>query len=165
MMTLQQVGQLLTLVAMNDNRAWTPETALVWHEILGDLDYDAAVGAMYAHFRESTDYLTPAHIVARVRHDNPQPGGTMSPEAPEACAPGDHRWLPNGTCLFCESRRTQSAVRGNKSAPQPDNFAAMTAAWNDPVKWAAEVARYNDQLATAGYAPVNARLRGMDYGA
>lgn len=165
MMTLQQVGQLLTLVAMNDNRAWTPETALVWHEILGDLDYDAAVSAMYAHFRESTDYLMPAHIVARVRHETPLTAVTMSPEAPESCAPGDHRWLPNGTCLFCEARRAQPAARGVKSAPRPDNFDAMMAAWNDPVKWAAEVARYNDQLQAAGYAPVNARLRGESHSA
>lgn len=30
---------------------------------------------------------------------------TMSPAAPEACADGRHRWMPDGTCMHCTSRR------------------------------------------------------------
>lgn len=164
-MNYTQTAQLLALASGFDNRMVTEAVCKLWFEILGGLDYDAAVSAMYAHFRESTDYLMPAHIVARIRHETPLTAVTMSPEAPEACAPGDHRWLPDGTCLFCEARRAQPVARGVKSAPRPDNFDAMVAAWNDPVKWAAEVARYNDQLQAAGYAPVNARLRGESHSA
>lgn len=161
MMSLQQVGQLLTLIALNDNRTWTPETALSWHEILGDLDYDAAVSAMYAHFRESSDFLMPAHIVARVKHADPARPVTMSPEAPESCEPGDHRWMPDGTCLFCDSRRLP-AIEGrttSRGAPKPNNFEALCAAHGDPVRWAAEIARYNEQLQVAGFSPVVSRLR------
>ena len=32
-------------------------------------------------------------------------------------------------------------------APKPHNFDAMSAAWNDPVKFALEVAKYRAQLA------------------
>lgn len=33
-----------------------------------------------------------------------------------------------------------------ESAPKPDNFEALAAAWDDPMQWAVEVAKYNAQL-------------------
>lgn len=161
-MNRQQVAQLLNLASANDNRIVTDAAMKTWFEILGDLDYDAAVSAMYAHFRESTDYLMPAHIVARVRQEHrAELPATMSPEYPESCPQGDHRWMPDGTCLFCDTRRSRPAVEGQavRRAPKPDNFEAMCAAHNDPVKWAAEIAKYNQQLEAAGFSPVLSRLR------
>lgn len=37
-----------------------------------------------------------------------------------------------------------------ESAPKPDNFEALAAAWNDPMQWAVEVAKYNAQIADSG---------------
>lgn len=38
--------------------------------------------------------------------------------------------------------------------PKLDNFEAMCAAWDDPVRFAAECARYDEQLVAAGFPPV-----------
>lgn len=42
--------------------------------------------------------------------------------------------------------------------PKPDNLDAMSAAHNDPVAFAAEVAKYNEQLRLAGFDPVTQAL-------
>jgi hypothetical protein len=152
-MNLQQVGQLMTLASLMDNRQVTAESAQAWHVILADVDYDAAVTAMYAHFRERPDdYLVVGHIVKRVEAQQlALTERTMSPAAPEACLPDDHRWLADGTCMHCTQRRGR---RGGGGAPRPENMDALMAAWNDPQQWAVEVARYNDQLTAAGLDPV-----------
>lgn len=36
------------------------------------------------------------------------------------------------------------------TAPKPINFDAMSDAWNDPIRFAAELARYYEQLRAAG---------------
>lgn len=66
-MNLSETDQLLTLISNVDNRNIDDATVLVWHEILGDLPYAECVAAMKAHFRENTEYLTPAFIRARAR--------------------------------------------------------------------------------------------------
>jgi hypothetical protein len=38
-------------------------------------------------------------------------------------------------------------------APKPENFDALARAWNDPTAYAAELARYYDQLREAGHTP------------
>jgi hypothetical protein len=163
-MNLQQVGQLLTLASLIDNRDVTPEVAMAWEATVGDLDYDAAVAAMYTHFREEpSEYLMPAHIVKGVRAaQRKELPETMSPEAAEVCSDGKHRWLADGTCMLCLARKEQGAIRARSGgAPKPANLKAMeqAAAEQDPVKWAAELARYNQQLAEAGYPPVSWPLR------
>jgi hypothetical protein len=42
---------------------------LWWHKQIGDLDYDDAFRAIDEHQRESTEYLTAAHIRQRVKDD------------------------------------------------------------------------------------------------
>jgi hypothetical protein len=41
-----------------------------------------------------------------------------------------------------------------RMAPKPDNFDAMSDAWDNPVAFAREVAVYNTQLVEAGHAPM-----------
>ena len=105
-MNKQEIGQLLTLAALVDNRTETAEACLMWHEIIGHLDYQQAVDAMREHYRETTDWLMPAHVIQRVRaaHRAALPQ-TMSEEAPDDC--GAHKWLADGTCLRCTARRDQ----------------------------------------------------------
>lgn len=50
-------------------------------------------------------------------------------------------WPPNNPTRY---------PRGN-TAPKPDNFEAMCAAWNDPAAFRAEVGKYEQQLRAAGY--------------
>jgi pyruvate/2-oxoglutarate dehydrogenase complex dihydrolipoamide acyltransferase (E2) component len=66
---LIETDQLLTIVQNLTGRKdpFDDATIIVWQQILADLDYTDAVQAVAAHFRESTDYLLPAHIVAGVR--------------------------------------------------------------------------------------------------
>lgn len=104
-MNKQEIGQLLTLAALVDNRTVTDEAVLMWHELLRHLPYAPAVEAMNDHYRELTDWLMPAHIIDRVRSVRraalPQ---TMSEAAPVSCPEGHHRRLEDGTCLFCTDR-------------------------------------------------------------
>jgi hypothetical protein len=109
-MNRQEVAQLLTMAALIDNRTITPEAIIMWHGVLGHVDYQPALVAVQDHFRETTAWLMPAHIIQRVR-DARRKGlpDTMSPAAPESCEPGAHRWLPDGTCLFCITRQPELA--------------------------------------------------------
>ena len=109
-MNKQEIGKLLTLAALVDNRTVTTEACLMWHEIAGHLDYDDAVAAMQAHYQNSTVWLMPAHVIQRVAAkrralDRPK---TMSPEVPDDC--GHHKWLPNRTCLYCTAHQPDDVV-------------------------------------------------------
>jgi hypothetical protein len=59
-----ELSKLLTTFSLVDHRNVGPETVNAWYDVLGDLDVDFAYEAGVEHFRESTDYLQPAHIVA-----------------------------------------------------------------------------------------------------
>lgn len=75
-MNIQQTNQLLARIQVIDNRQIGDSTVLAWHELVGDLDYAASVEAVRLHFRESTSYLLPAHVVqgvARILHADPNP--------------------------------------------------------------------------------------------
>ncbi|MBS1674101.1 MAG: hypothetical protein JSS74_09075 [Actinobacteria bacterium] len=65
-MNIQQTNQLLIRIQMIDNRQIGDSTVLAWHELVGDLSYEHALEAVKLHQRESTAYLTPAHVRANV---------------------------------------------------------------------------------------------------
>lgn len=87
-MNLTETDQLLTIIHNIDKRIIDDATVLVWHEILGDLQFADCVQSVTAHFRESTDYLLPAHIVRgarelereRIRDHNHQRALDAAPE-------------------------------------------------------------------------------------
>ena len=103
-MTIDELTMLLARIQVIDNRQVDQLTIEAWTPLMGDVPYDGAVQAVNDHFRTSTAYLQPAHIVQAVaasrRRELP---ATMSPEAPEDC--GNHKWLADGTCLYCKTRR------------------------------------------------------------
>lgn len=68
-MNLVEAGQLLTVAAAFDNRHVTTDTALAWHEVLKDIEYQDALVAVREHHKTSTDYLMPGHIVAGARRE------------------------------------------------------------------------------------------------
>lgn len=105
-MNRHEVAQLLTIAALVDNRTVTAEATIAWHEIIGHLPYGEAAAALRAHYEGSTEWVMPAHIVGIIR-DRQRAATralTMSPAAPDSCAGGRHRRLPDGTCLFCTDR-------------------------------------------------------------
>lgn len=65
-MNIVQTNDLLTHIQVIDNRQIGDSTVLAWHELVEDLDFDAAIEAVRLHFRESTEYLKPAHIRAGI---------------------------------------------------------------------------------------------------
>lgn len=65
-MNIQETNQLLIRIQVIDNRQIGDSTVIAWHELVGDLDYGQAVEAVKLHQRESTAYLTPAHVRANV---------------------------------------------------------------------------------------------------
>lgn len=66
-MNLTETDRLLTVIHNIDNRRIDDATVLVWHEVLRDMSFDDCLVAVTRHFRESTDYLMPAHIVRGAR--------------------------------------------------------------------------------------------------
>lgn len=65
-MLKSEVAKLLTLAAAYDNRNIGRENIEAWYLAIGDLEYNACQHAIVAHARESTEYLTTAHIKQRV---------------------------------------------------------------------------------------------------
>ena len=61
-MNQQETAQLLALTALVDNRPVTDEVRRMWHALIGDLDYQACVTAMQAHYRTSEKWIMPATI-------------------------------------------------------------------------------------------------------
>lgn len=62
-----EVSDLLGIVAANDRRTIGDADVLLWGEALKDLDPKDAAAAVMHHITTSTDWLTPVHILRRVR--------------------------------------------------------------------------------------------------
>jgi len=66
-MNIEETNRLLTVLQQIDKRIIDDPTVIVWQEVLHDLPLDDCVRAATVHYRESTEYLMPAHIVAGAR--------------------------------------------------------------------------------------------------
>jgi hypothetical protein len=85
---LTETDRLLTVIQNIDKRIVDDPTVIVWQELLHDLPFADCLRAVTEHFRESTEYLLPAHIVAgaraiereRVREDNHRRALAAEPE-------------------------------------------------------------------------------------
>lgn len=64
--------QLLVLASARDGRQVSQATAKVWADDLSDIGLDEAISAARAHYRESTAWLMPAHVIERVRPPKPK---------------------------------------------------------------------------------------------
>lgn len=75
-MNAVETSQLLALVQAVDGRRVDETVIAVWLDVLGDVDYPVAREAVRMHRRESTAWLTPAHVIAnveRIVHADPAP--------------------------------------------------------------------------------------------
>jgi hypothetical protein len=60
--TRAEVVDVLAKCAAFDRRTVGEADVMAWHEVLADLDRDEALAAVTAHYRDSTEWLQPAHI-------------------------------------------------------------------------------------------------------
>lgn len=66
-MNAEEMGELLALAALYDNRTVGDADILAWLNAIGDLPYRDADTAVAAHYGESTERLLPAHVRERVQ--------------------------------------------------------------------------------------------------
>jgi hypothetical protein len=65
-MNLVETNELLMRIQAVDGRPVGDATVAAWHELLQDLDFDAAREGVRLHFQESEYPLKPAHIIQNV---------------------------------------------------------------------------------------------------
>lgn len=64
-MNIKELGQLVGLVAMGDNRIVDVNILLYWEQVLPEtMTLELGKQAVLQHRRHSTEYLQPAHIIA-----------------------------------------------------------------------------------------------------
>ncbi len=61
-MNIAETHDLLTFIAVFDNRRFDDATVLAWHPIFADVPFDDCRTAVTQHFATSSDYLLPVHI-------------------------------------------------------------------------------------------------------
>lgn len=61
-MKLAEVALVLAKAAAYDRRTVGEADARAWHEVLADVELVDALQAVAAHYRDSTDWLMPAHL-------------------------------------------------------------------------------------------------------
>jgi hypothetical protein len=125
-MNVSETATLLGKIQVGDNREVSDVVVAEWHDTINYLRFDDAVEAVRLHRRSSTEYLSPAHVVAGAKAIARQRAAQGLPEASVG------------------------------SAPRPFNEAALMEAHRskDSARIAAERARYNRQCVDAGFAPV-----------
>jgi hypothetical protein len=64
---LTETGQLLRLVVACDRRTVSEIDLEVWHRLLGEYPFAQCETAVFGHFSESSEWLTPALVRQRVR--------------------------------------------------------------------------------------------------
>lgn len=124
-MSPQEVAGLLAKIKLYDNREVTNEVLRLWCDIFAPVKatIEDAYEAFLMHTREATTYTVPAHITTNLGRLNEMRNRNRSIE--------DEEGKPS---TFI-------------AAPKPHNFDAMAAAWDDPVQFGIEVAKYRAQLA------------------
>ena len=66
-MTPTQIATLLAYISSIDGRHTSTLMAEAWSDLIGGLDFEDAKAAVQAHYRDSTEWLKPGHIVAGVK--------------------------------------------------------------------------------------------------
>lgn len=98
-MNIEQVAAVLAKIKIGDNRQVTPLVIAEWHDTIGHVPYEDAIEAVRMHRRESTEWLTPAHLLRNVGRIT----GTRLPPRVGGCAHRDHPQSP-GFCVICGER-------------------------------------------------------------
>lgn len=65
-MSTDEVIDLLTLMASYDRRKVGEADVAAWYAAMGDLAFSDSRDAVIAHYRDSTEWIMPAHVRRRV---------------------------------------------------------------------------------------------------
>lgn len=66
-MTPAEAAALLAIAAAYDNRKPDPDAAKAWSVALAGLRFEDCRDAIVAHYRTSTDWMMPGHVIAAVK--------------------------------------------------------------------------------------------------
>lgn len=112
MMTRNQVIELMKIMAAADRRTAGKSDVDAWEAFIGDLDFADAQAVIVAHYRDSTEWLKPAHVrqgVAAIRAKRLEAAGPIVPPRELEDDPeGQIAWL----------RAAEKAIADGRSAPQ-----------------------------------------------
>lgn len=88
-MNTQEAAALLAVAAAFDNRKPDADAAMAWAAALHDVRFEDARDAVVAHYRESSDWMMPAMVTARVREQVSARHRRFGPLIPPASLEGD----------------------------------------------------------------------------
>ncbi|TMR88308.1 hypothetical protein [Nonomuraea basaltis] len=83
-MTDDEFEKVLKYIAAADKRTFGKADLAVWGDIIGDLRFDDVMAAVRQHYRDSIDWLKPAHVRQAVRKARQDRSGRAVPAAPPA---------------------------------------------------------------------------------
>lgn len=66
-MTPDETARVLAKCAAYDRRTTGRADVAAWHEALQDVDFEAALTAVAKHYRDTTEWIMPAHIRRIIR--------------------------------------------------------------------------------------------------
>lgn len=91
-----ETAKVLAIAAAYDNRNVTREQIRAWHLAIGDLLFDECGRAVTEHFKESTEWMKPAHIrriVLGERADADREAGRRKRELMDWCEANGIDWV------------------------------------------------------------------------
>jgi hypothetical protein len=94
-----ELALIVARIQAGDNRAVDRVTLAHWKETIGHLDFEDAREAVVHHFRESTEYLTAAHVTQLAKII--RAGRTRELTDDERCAKWGPKFDVNGYCALC----------------------------------------------------------------
>jgi hypothetical protein len=126
-----ELAQFLARLNIADNRQIDKLTLAHWRDMIGEYAIEDAIAALVMHFKTSTAYLQPAHIIENIKSVRDEQHKALSRE------------------LF-NNPQTRHTLK-------PRNFNALAAAARagDTVAWEREIAIWNEYLIENNEEPVD----------
>ena len=118
-MNTDEVIDLLTLAASYDRRKVGESDVAAWGLAIGDLPFADARDAVIAHYRESADWIMPAHVrrhVGEIRAKRLKAAGDLERHIPEELADRPIEYAKALDNLVIAVRDGQSGPKAIESA-------------------------------------------------
>lgn len=150
-MTPADIARVLAKAAAFDSRTVGEADILAWFEALGDLDVDDALAAVTRHYRESTDWLKPAHVrrivgeIARERRRAVRERAELEAQQREAIERGPARDRSADVAALLAQVRTELPPG------DPNRLSYGRARWGKPIAVPADASE-SDRIRAAALA-------------
>lgn len=128
-MTPDEVIDLLSIIAGYDRRTVGQVDVESWREALDDpripnLAYSECVDAVILHYRETTDFVMPAHILKRIKADRSSAVARIMP--PKHAEPGAYADVRRLWAPALKDAQNRMAARKAAVLAHPDLAARLT---------------------------------------